>query len=96
MNGARSRLDRAVLNLIDLENMLSGEESERLRVFVSRTSCALNTVATELAACIGSTNPHNEVVIAEAANILWSFGEKAALTDRQFGASDDARPKKID
>lgn len=96
MNGARSRLDRAILNLKDLENMLSGEELDRLRVFVSRTSCALNTIATELAACVGSTNSPNDVVILEAADILWSFGEIAALTDREFGSSDHPRPLKID
>jgi len=95
MNGARSRLDRAIVNLKDLENMLSGEELDRLRVFVSRTSCALNTIATELAACVGSTNSSNDFVITEAADILWSFGEIAALVDGEFGSTDDARPMKI-
>lgn len=93
MSGARSRLDRAILNLKALEGMLSGEELDRLRVFVSRTSCTLNTIATELTAYVDSTSPPNDDVITRAADILWSFGELAALADCEFGSLEDARPE---
>jgi hypothetical protein len=88
---ARGRIDRSLLSLPSTFERAAGEPVDV--VVFSRLIIALNTVAsilqTEAMKC-----PHNcGSIMREAADVLWSVGEKAGEIAPALRMLDEARPR---
>jgi hypothetical protein len=92
---AEHRLDRALLNLpryLEMEaaaRVGGSDDPEGPTVFLSRLIIALNTVASELHSAQAADV---EAVASEAADYLWSIGERCGAADNRFRMNDAARP----
>lgn len=93
---AELRLDRAFLNLpryLEMEAAAragGGDDPEGPTVFLSRLIIALNTVASELRRA-NATNLN--AVANEAADVLWSIGERCGAEDERLRMRDADRPE---
>lgn len=92
------RFERALLNLprvLALERYAEEggfDDAKAASHFLSRVIIALNGLATELNSA-SSDKSMGARASAEAAHVLWRFGEACALHSSDLEMRDDARPQ---
>lgn len=87
----RRRIDRSLLSLPSNFERAAGEPVDV--VVFSRLIIALNSAASVLHAEATDCDEHCGSIMREAADVLWSVGEKAGEIAPALRMLDDARPR---